>query len=81
MIMKDGQLSKTAMAFSVGNALVLFNYALQSWMAGASFTFSFLKFTIPEFDAGDAAAILALLNGTYLANSQIKNVAAAAARR
>ena len=73
LFFKDGKFSKTATFAVIGNILVLANYALMSWLAGAHVTLSWLDFTIPIFSAGDAAAILGILNGTYLGNNYIKN--------
>ena len=73
LFFKDGKFSKTATFAVIGNILVLANYALMSWLAGAHVTLSWLDFTIPAFSSGDAAAILGVLNGTYLGNNYIKN--------
>lgn len=73
LFFKDGKFSKTATFAVIGNILVLANYALMSWLAGAHVTLSWLDFTIPIFSAGDAAAILGILNGTYLGNNYLKN--------
>ncbi len=75
---KDGHFSKTATFAVLGNVLVLGNYALLSWFAGAAVDLSWVKFTVPAFDVGAAAAILGLLNGTYLTNNALKNKASAA---
>lgn len=69
---KDGHFSKTATFAVLANVLVLVNYALMSWFAGAQVTTSWLSFTVPTFQAADAAAILAILNGTYLGNNMLK---------
>lgn len=74
---KDGHFSKTATFAVLGNVLVLGNYALLSWFAGAAVDLSWIKFTVPAFDVGAAAAILGLLNGTYLTNNALKNKASA----
>lgn len=72
LFFKDGKFSKTATFAVIGNVLVLVNYALMSWLAGAHITLSWLDFTVPVFSAGDAAAILGILNGTYLGNNYLK---------
>lgn len=72
LFFKDGKFSKTATFAVIGNVLVLVNYALMSWLTGAHITLSWLDFTIPAFSAGDAAAILGILNGTYLGNNYLK---------
>lgn len=72
---KDGKFSKTATFAVLGNVLVLGNYALLSWFAGAAVDLSWVKFTVPAFDVSAAAAILGLLNGSYLGNNFLKNQA------
>jgi len=74
--LRDGRFSKTAAFAVIGNVLVLVNYALLSWFAGASFDVTWVKGTIPAFDAGAAATILGLLNGTYVANHALKKTGA-----
>lgn len=73
LFFKDGRFSKTATFAVLGNVLVLLNYAFMSWLAGAHVTLSWLEFTVPVFSAGDAAAILGILNGTYLGNNYLKS--------
>jgi hypothetical protein len=73
LFFKDGKFSKTATFAVLGNILVLLNYALMSWLAGAHVTLSWIEFTIPAFSSGDAAAILGVLNGTYLGNNYLKS--------
>lgn len=73
LFFKDGKFSKTATFAVLGNILVLANYALMSWLAGAHVTLSWIEFTIPAFSSGDAAAILGVLNGTYLGNNYLKS--------
>lgn len=69
---KDGHFSKTATFAVIANVIVLVNYALMSWLAGAEITTPWLKFHVPAFNAADAAAILAILNGAYLGNNYLK---------
>lgn len=76
---KNGHFSKTATFAVIANVLVLVNYALLTWLAGAEITTSWLSLTIPSFDAADAAAILAILNGAYVGNNMLKKQEAAAA--
>lgn len=75
LFFKDGKFSKTATFAVLGNVLVLGNYALLSWFAGAAVDLSWVKFTVPAFDVSAAAAILGLLNGSYLGNNFLKNQA------
>lgn len=63
---KDGKFSKTASFASAGNVIVLGTYALQSWLAGASFNIAGFSGTVPSFDMAAAAAILSIVNGSYL---------------
>jgi hypothetical protein len=65
---KNGEFSKTALFATLANMLVLIAYVL-SWFAGAQLTIGSLgTWTIPPFDTGAAAAILAIVNGTYIGN-------------
>lgn len=73
--MRDGQFSKTAVFAVIGNVLVLGTYAVQTWLAGASFDFGAIKGSIPAFDAANAATILGLVNGTYLTSSRLSHIA------
>jgi hypothetical protein len=75
LFFKDGKFSKTATFAVLGNVLVLGNYALLSWFAGAAVDLSWIKFTVPAFDVSAAAAILGLLNSSYLGNNFLKNQA------
>jgi len=59
----DGRFSKTAMFATLANVLVLVAYVL-SWFQGSTFG----PWTVPAFDTGAAAAILAIVNGTYVGN-------------
>ena len=72
---KNGQFSKTATFATVANVLVLTNYFCMSWLTGAEVDLSFIKFTVPAFDAASAGMILGLLNGTYLGNNMLKKQA------
>ena len=75
---KNGEFSKTAMFATLANVLVLVAYVL-SWFAGAQITFDgWGTWTVPAFDTGAAAAILAIVNGTYIGNSMVTNAAVAA---
>lgn len=68
LVYKNGEFSKTALFATLANVLVLIAYVL-SWFAGAQFTIGSLgTWTIPPFDTGAAAAILAIVNGTYIGN-------------
>lgn len=60
---KNGKFSKTATFATIANVMVLGAYAL-SLVRGAEV----FGWTIPEFDAVAAAAILAIVNGTYVGN-------------
>lgn len=73
LFFKNGQFSKTASFAVIANVIVLVNYALMSWLAGAHITLPWLDFTVPTFSATDAAAILGILNGTYLGNNFLKS--------
>ena len=72
---KNGQFSKTATFASLCNIIVLATYVVQSWFVGAEVDLHLFKFTVPAFNIEDAAAILAILNGTYLGNNVIKSKA------
>lgn len=73
LVSRDGQFSKTALFAVLGNVLVLGNYMLQSWLAGASYDFGFLKGSIPVFSSGDAMAILSILNATYVSHAALSD--------
>jgi hypothetical protein len=65
---KNGRFSKTATFATIANVLVLVAYVL-SWFAGSQIVFGdWGTWTIPVFDTGAAAAILAIVNGTYVVN-------------
>lgn len=69
---KNGQFSKTATFASLCNIIVLATYVVQTWFVGAEIDLHVFKFSVPAFNIEDAAAILAILNGTYLGNNVIK---------
>jgi hypothetical protein len=72
----NGEFSKTAVFAVVGNVLVLGTYAIQTWIGGASFDLGFIKGAIPTFQPGDAAAILSIVNATYVARTHVAGKAA-----
>jgi len=70
--MKNGNFSKTATFATLGNTLVLVAYVL-SWFSGTTLVLGTVgTVTLPAFDVGAAAALLGILNGTYLGNNAIK---------
>ena len=65
---KNGRFSKTATFATIANVLVLAAYVL-SLFAGTEIG----GWTVPTFDTGAAAAILAIVNGTYVLNHRGDN--------
>jgi len=63
LVYKNGEFSKTALFATLANVLVLIAYVL-SWFQGTEVG----TWTLPAFDTGAAAAILAIVNGTYIGN-------------
>jgi len=64
---KDGEFSKTAMFATIANFLVLFSFVL-GWFQGTELG----PWTVPAFDTSAAVALMAIANGTYVANNQVK---------
>ena len=64
---KNGEFSKTALFATLANVLVLTAYVL-SWFQGTNVDLGIGTWTLPAFDTGAAAAILAIVNGTYIGN-------------
>ena len=60
---KNGRFSKTATFATVVNVLVIASYVL-GWSKGTELG----PWTVPAFDVTASAAIMALANGTYVAN-------------
>lgn len=60
---RNGQFSKTAMFVTIANVLVLAAYVL-SLFKGTQLG----GWTVPEFDVPASAALLAIVNGTYVLN-------------
>ena len=71
LFFKNGKFSKTATFAVLANIIVLVNYFFMSWLAGSEIPLPWFVLKVPVFDAADAAAILAILNGTYLANHKL----------
>jgi len=67
LVYKNGEFSKTALFATLANILVLIAYVL-SWFQGANVDLGIGTWTLPAFDTGAAAAILAIVNGTYIGN-------------
>jgi hypothetical protein len=67
---RDGEFSKTALFASLGNALVLVNYVLLSWLGGSAFAIGPFTGTIPAFNSTDALTIIGVLNATYVVNKK-----------
>lgn len=67
LFFKNGQFSKTATFATIINVLVIASFVL-GWFKGTELG----PWTIPAFDVTAGAAMLALANGSYLANNHIK---------
>lgn len=68
---KNGKFSKTAAFATIANLMVLMAYFL-SWFQGSEVSLGLGTWTLPAFDTGAAAALLAIVNGTYVVNNGIK---------
>lgn len=69
---KNGVFSKTAFFFTLGNGAVLIAYVL-SWLSGSTISLGDVgTIVIPAFDVGAAAALIGIVNGTYLGNNALK---------
>jgi len=64
---KDGKFSKTAMFATIVNVLVITSY-IMGWFKGTELG----PWTVPAFDSSASFAIMAMANGTYVVNNQIK---------
>ena len=67
LFFKNGKFSKTAMFASIVNLLVIVSFVL-GWFKGTQVG----PWVIPAFDATAGFALMAMADGAYLINNQIK---------